>query len=236
MCQTTLPSRRERQGRKSPILEQTSTPASTGSGTIRSMVRTQSRLRTAMGQRRILFGRPCHPTKPKRESSNDVTKWLQMLPGHWYQQTVSYQAFDCPPNKRTHSDPNLWIRSRWRIILLHDSWDRSFQTTNWAITRAQQDPHRTTNQQCRSCSQYGKVNPRRNADLEKQQQPSQRLSWHCNFWQGYYCRCWANSLLRLPSKWWQQEVDLVSLAPPVKICLLRSCTPGTSQISDLLDH
>ena len=217
-------------------MEQTSTPASTGSGTIRSMERTQSRLRARMGQRQILFGRPRHSTKPRWEGSHDVDKWLQELPSPWNQQTVSHHAPDDPPDKRTNSDPNLRIRSWWRIILLFDSAYQSIQTADWAAQRAQQDPYRTTDQQCRPRSQLGKGNTWRNADLEKQQQPSWRPPRHCDLRQGYHCRCWANSLLRLPSEWRQQEVDNVPLAPPVKICLLRSRTPGTSRISDLLDH
>jgi hypothetical protein len=52
LCQTTLsPRERGRQGRRSPILEQTSTPASSRSGTRRSLERTQPRSSTRMGPR-----------------------------------------------------------------------------------------------------------------------------------------------------------------------------------------
>jgi hypothetical protein len=69
--------------------------------------RGRNREGTTMGQGGILFGRPRHPTRPKQESSHDVTKQLQKLPRQWYQQTVSNHAFDRPPGKPTHSDPNL---------------------------------------------------------------------------------------------------------------------------------
>ncbi len=115
LCQTTLPTQRERQGRRSPILEQTSTPASTGSGTIRSMERTQSRPGAAMGKRKISCWRSCHPTQSERESTHDVHKWLQKFPRQRHQQPFGDHAFDCPPNRCTNSDPNLRIRSRQSI-------------------------------------------------------------------------------------------------------------------------